>query len=140
MHEVIECRERLLYWRGRIGPVHLIQIDPVGAQPAQGVLDGTPDVATRPARAPVNAVVLTEAAHIAAEFGGDEDVVALALQDRPEAFLGSAVGVRGIEQVDPLIERGVDDGPALLEIEFHAEVVGTQSDHGYGETRIAQPA
>ena len=45
VHEIVKRRQRLFNLACRIGPVHLVQIDPVGAQPAQRVLDGTPDVA-----------------------------------------------------------------------------------------------
>jgi hypothetical protein len=39
-----------------------------------------------------------------------------------------------------VIERSVHDGPALLEIDFQTEVVGTQADHRNGEARVTQPA
>jgi hypothetical protein len=82
--EVIEGGKRLLYRSCRIGPVDLIQVDPVGAQPAQGVLHRPPDVAARSTRTPVDAVVLAEPADVAAELGGDQDIVAFPLQNLSE--------------------------------------------------------
>jgi hypothetical protein len=114
--------------------VHLIQIDPVGAQPAQGVLDRPADVAARSACAPVDAVVLAEASDVTAELGRDQNVVPPALKDLAEALLGVAIRVRRVKQIDAVIEGGMHHGPALLEIELQTEVVGAEADHGNGET------
>ena len=76
VHQVVQRRQRLLDRGRRFGPVQLVEVDPVGAQPAHRRLDGAPDVAAGSAGAPVLAVATAAAAHVAAELGRDHDVVA----------------------------------------------------------------
>ena len=56
-HEIVQRGQGLLDRRELVRPVQLVEVDPVGAQPAQRRLDRADDVAPRPARAPVLAVV-----------------------------------------------------------------------------------
>ena len=46
-HQIVERAHGLLDRRLRIGPVHLVEIDPVGAQPLQARLDGPHDIGPR---------------------------------------------------------------------------------------------
>ena len=54
--QVVERGERLLDRRARVGLVHLVEVDVVGAEPAQRRLDRADDVAPRAAGAVVRAV------------------------------------------------------------------------------------
>ena len=66
---------------GRIGAVHLVEVDVVGAEPPQRVLDRPDDPAPR-AAAPVRVL-----AHRHEELGRQHDVVAPALQRLPDDLL-----------------------------------------------------
>ena len=46
-HEVVERAQGLLHGRGRIRPVQLVEIDPIGAQPPQAFFDRSHDVSAR---------------------------------------------------------------------------------------------
>ncbi len=90
-----------------VGHVQLVEVDVVGAEPGQAVLDGRAHVggATPPLVTLVGC----------AELGGQHDLVA----PRPERgaevrlALGAAVDVGGVEEGDAGIERGADDGSGL---------------------------
>jgi hypothetical protein len=65
--------QRLLDIGGGVGPVHLVEIDPVGLQPPQAVLDRRHDPAARVAAA------VGPVAHGKVHLGGQHDVAAPAL-------------------------------------------------------------
>ena len=92
--------------------MELVQINPVGAQPAQGSLHGADDVPTRPACALVRTVGGT---HVHAELGRHDDVLASRSQRPAQEFLtqagGLAVAVGRVEKSDPGIDSDVDHGP-----------------------------
>ena len=71
LHQLVEGGQRLLDRGVRVGRVQLVEVDPVGAEPAQAGLHGDPDVAARAAGAPVRSV---RPLHVAAELGGDDDL------------------------------------------------------------------
>ena len=84
------------------GPVDLVEVDVVGAQPAQAVLalghDPAPRVALR----------VGVLAHGAVHLGGQDDLVPLDLGQRlADDLLGLAerVDVGGVDEVDPRVER-----------------------------------
>ena len=85
--------------------VDLVEVDPVGAEPLEGVLDLGDDPAARAA------ALVGIVAHRHEELGGEHDVVATALQCLADDLLRLAGGVDvgGIDEVDPGIQRGVDD-------------------------------
>ena len=95
---------------GRIGPVHLVQVDPIGAEPAQAVVDRPHDPAAGVA-APVRVVVVADRI---VELGAQHDVVATAGDRLADDLLVLAVGVHvgGVDQVDAGVERSVDDPTA----------------------------
>ena len=70
VHEVGERAERLLDVGARIGAVDLVEVDPVGAEPPQPVLDRAHDPAARVA------LLVGVLAHRVVELGGQHDVVA----------------------------------------------------------------
>ena len=86
MHEVAERRERLVDVGPRVGAVDLVEVDPVGAQPPQRVLDRTDDPAPRVA------LLVGVLAHRVVELGGEDDVVAPAAGERlADDLLGLAL-------------------------------------------------
>jgi hypothetical protein len=90
--------------------VHLIQVDVVGAEPPQRILDRGHDPASR-ATAMVGVIVERHE-----EFGGDYDVVAAALQCLADELLRLAlrVHVGGVDEVDPCVEGPLDDADAFV--------------------------
>ena len=107
--------------------VQLVEVDVVGAQPLQAVLEGGADVGRRgPALVPLVGD---------AELGGQHDLVAPGPERGAEVglALGAPVDVGGVEEGDAGIERGTHDGVGLLATDAHAEVVAAQPDHADGE-------
>jgi hypothetical protein len=87
------------------GPVHLVEVEVIGVEPAQRVLHRLHDVPARSA-APVGPL-----AHGHEEFGREHHVVAAALQGLPDDLLGAAgrIPIGGVDEVDARIEGPVDD-------------------------------
>ena len=110
--ELVERGERLVDRRGRIGSVHLVQVDVVDLQPAQAVVAGLHDPAPRQAAA------LRIVAHRVAHLGGQHDLVAAAAQGLAEDRLGRAVVVHvgRVEQRDAGVDRPVDHAMALVDV------------------------
>ncbi len=110
--QIGECPEGLLDVGARVRAVHLIQVDPVGLQPAQTVLDLTDDPAPRVA-ALVRVTAFTRPhTHLTVDLGGQDDVVASAAgqrltNDRLRFTLG--VDVSCVDEVDAGIQRSMDD-------------------------------
>ena len=111
--------------------VHLVQIDAVRPQPPQRVVAGLADVhggqeaVVRPL--PLAAVQLRgQDHHVPAPGPGPEPVPDDLLADTlgPRA----AVGVRGVEEVDPLLEREVHDPVRLGHVSERAEVHGAETE------------
>jgi hypothetical protein len=92
--------------------VDLVEVDVVGAQPPQRMVDlGHDRLAGQPL--PVRA-----GTHRVAQLGRDDDVVAVGevLERAAEDLLAGPVRVhvRGVEEVDARLERVLDQGPGLL--------------------------
>ena len=87
------------------GPVDLVEVDVVGAEPAQAGLALADDP---PARV---AVMFGSVAHRAVHLGREDDVVAAAGERLADDLLRLAGGVHvgGVDEVDAGVERGVDD-------------------------------
>ena len=106
--EIAQGSECLVDVRARIRAMYLKEVDPVGVQPPQRVLDATDDpTAGRPAPARI-------VAHRQADFGREHDVVALARGQRLAddlLRLSGRVDVGGVDEVDPGVERGVGEDP-----------------------------
>src|SRR5262245_23772261 len=133
-HEVVEGPERLLDRSQRIGPVELVEVDPVGAEAAEAVLDRGHDPAPR--RAPLLAVV-----HRHAKFGGEDDVLPAGAEGVAEDLLRAAavsVDVRGVEERDPEIERLRDHGARAGAVDPAPEVVAAEAYRRDAEARAAE--
>ena len=126
--EIGEGAEGLLDIGVRAGPVHLVEVDVVGAQPAQRVLDLAHDPAAGPA------AVVGLVAHRHEELGGQDDVVAAALQGLADDLLGHAAGVDvgGVDEVDPGVEGAVDDPDGV-----GAVVVAPRPEHHRAQAQRA---
>jgi hypothetical protein len=110
LDEVGECAERLVDVGVEVGAVHLVEVDPVGPETPQRVLDRPDDPAPR-ASAPIRVV-----AHRHEELRGQDDVVAAAFERLADDLLGFAGGVDvgGVEEVDSGVERPVDDADRVV--------------------------
>src|SRR3954454_18574929 len=110
-HEVGEGAEGLVDVGVELGAVDLVEVDPVGAEAAQAVLDLGDDPAARVAE------LVGVVAHGPVDLGGEEDAVAPPAGQRlADDLLGLAarVDVRGVDEVDPRVERAVDDRDGLV--------------------------
>ena len=127
--QVGQRRQRLLDVGMRFGAVDLVQVDPVGAEPPQRVLHRADDPAAG-AALPVGIV-----AHRAVELGGEDHVVPPAAGERlADDLLGLAlpVDVGGVDEVDPGVQRGVDDPDRLVVIG-----VAPRAEHHRAEAELA---
>ena len=81
-HDDVECGKRLFERRERILAVHDVDVDPVGAEAPQALVDRPQDVATRQAGLRHRGA----AAH--SDLGRDHDIVATGLQRRAARRFG----------------------------------------------------
>ena len=144
--QVGERVERLLDLGVGRGAVDLVQVDVVGLQPAQARLD----LAHQPA--PAVAALVGVLAHRPVRLGRQHDVLAAALQGLADDLLGlpRRVHVGGVDDVDPGVERRVDDPDGVVVVgvapraEHHrAERERADLDAGTAERahlHAAQPA
>ena len=90
----------------------LVQVDVIGAEAAQAVLDlpHDPD-----ARVPL---VVASRTHPAVHLRGEDHLVAPALQRAADDLLGLAVGVHvgRVHEVDAAVDRRVDGGDAVVDV------------------------
>ena len=103
VHEVAQRAERLVDVGVLVGPVDLVEVDVVGAQPPQAVLALLEDPAAGPA---VHVRVLAHRPH---ELGREHDAVAPVRDRLADDLLGLAGGVDvgGVDEVDAGFERAV---------------------------------
>ena len=74
------------------------------------------------------------------ELGGEHYVLAPVAERGAEKLLGAraAVDVGGVEEVDPGVDRLIDDGLGLVLVDAHAEVVAAEADNGDLEAGAAE--
>ena len=140
--QVGQGRQRFLDVGVRIGSVDLVEVNPVGLQAPQRVLDLGHDPAPRVA--PLVRVI----AHRPIDLGREHDVVAAALERLADDHLGltGRVAVGGVHEVDPGIQRLVDDADAVVVVritnggsEHHrAEGIRADADTGVAERAVVQ--
>jgi hypothetical protein len=111
LDQVVECFEGLLQRRGVVIAVDLVEVDVVGAEPGEAVIDlGHDRLAGEP-------FAVGAGPHGVAQLGGDHHVVAVreVLQRPAEDLLARAlrVHVRGVEEVDARVQ-GVADQRARI--------------------------
>ena len=144
--EVVERGEGLLDRRQRVGRVQLVEVDPVGLQPAERSLDRQPDVASASPCAPQAGsgdVRLAWPNFVASTTSSRRPRERLAQERLAEAVL-AAVDVGRVDEVDAGVERGVHDRVgALLALgrgARPAEVVAAEADGGDAEAGAAEGA
>jgi hypothetical protein len=138
VYEVGQSAEGLVDVNSGIRPVHLVQVDPVGAQAAQTLLDGGHDPPPRVAP-PVRV-----GAHRVVELGGQHDVVTVALQGQAEPALGHAVvvDVGGVEDVHAGVEGVAHHSLRLLVrgVAPRAEHHRAEAERAHRDARAAEGA
>src|SRR3954447_7375773 len=131
----------LLPRRLQVDVVELVEVDPVGLQPAQRGLAGADDVACR------QEGVVRPVGHPAVHLGRqDRPVPPLAALGEPRAdhllgaalALGEPVDVGRVEEVDPLLEGAVHDRVRVLLGGLPAEVHGPEAQAGDRQAAAAQ--
>ena len=107
--QVGQRRQGLLVAGARVPAVHLVEVDVVDTEAAQAVVEGGDQPAAGAA------LVVALVAHRHERLGGEHDVVAPSGDGGADHLLGlaAAVHVGRIDQVDPGVEGGVDDGGDL---------------------------
>jgi len=119
--------------------MHLIEVDMVGAEPAQRVFQRASNPAPR--ITPHVRIVAHRAMHLA----GEHDGVAPPLEGLANDFLGlsAVVAVSGVDEVDAEIQRLVDDADGVVVIgvadlaEHHgAQTVWADLDAGSAQRAI----
>src|SRR5206468_7925325 len=101
--------------RFRIPAVHLVEIDKVGAEPLQAAVDRRHYMLAR------GAPVVRPGSGRAEELGRDDERIPVSMlaDETAEHALARAVaiGIGGIEEIDPAFDRPPEEGEALLFIE-----------------------
>src|SRR5215204_7207164 len=98
---------------GGVDPVLVVQVDVVGAQPAQGVVDRPPDAVGVAGHSAALDAILGERE---AELGGDFDLVPDGFEGfADDLFIGErAVHLGGVEEGDALVHGVPDQGDRVL--------------------------
>ena len=140
LHQVAQGGKGVVDVRVLFGTVDLVEVDPVGAQPAQAVLDLLDDPAARVAE------LVGIVAHLAVDLGGQDRVVTPAPgEGLAHDLLGLAarVDVGGVDEVDARVEGPVDDVDRLVVValapgaEHHrAEAEGADLHAGAAEVSV----
>jgi len=119
----------LLDWCAAVDAVLVVQVDVVGAEAGQRSLDGGADVGWAAVdRAGGDAVAVSDEA----ELGGDDDLVAAALQGPADHLLAveGAVDLGGVEVGDAEVEGTVDRADGLGVVD--SSLTGVGAGHGHG--------
>ena len=123
--QLVERAQRLFDRRVRIGEMHLVEVDLVGAQPLQAGLDGLHD---RSARERAGSALLSQPNLVARTTSLRRGAERLAEELFRRAV---AVDVGGVEQRDAEIERAMHHGARNGDVmDAAAEVVAADADDG----------
>ncbi|MGY4318905.1 hypothetical protein ACVWW1_008232 [Bradyrhizobium sp. JR3.5] len=136
-------RERLFLRCGLIVLMGLVEIDVVGLQPPQRVLDGARDV--------VRLQADIAASHVHADLGGEDDAVAVAAHLHPLADdrLGLAavmarhparIDVGRIEERQSMLQHGVEQAKRRRLVHRPAEHIAAEAEGRDGEAGTAERA
>jgi hypothetical protein len=138
-NQVAQRGERFLDIGRGIGAVHLVEVDPVGLEASQAVLESPDDP---PPRVPGAVRPLLE---WEMELAGQDQLLTAGAQQLTEDRLGFSgrIHVGGIDEVDSSLQRRVEDLTALVvvavasEAEHHrSKAVGTDLDPGPSEPPV----
>ena len=116
-HKVSQRRKGLFDIGLRVRTVHLVQVEMVGPQPTQGVLDGCHDPA------PGATLVVRLVADRPGELRSEHDIVPPTLEGASENLLRVAVRIRCVDEVDAGVEGARHHGIhlALVAVAERAE-------------------
>ena len=137
--QLVQRGDGLLDRGHRVRDVLLVQVDVVGAQPAQRLGDRTPDVGAAALGAGRRPVPHVHA--LATELRGQHDLVTARAEDLAQGALGSsapAICVRGVEQGDPGVDGRVHHRARPVHVEAAAEVVAAEPDDRHQQSRLSQ--
>src|SRR5215203_613696 len=137
--QVVQGRQRLLHGGRRIGPLDLVEVDDVRAEPAQAVLDLLLEGLAR------QSALVGAWPYGRPDLGGQHGLLAAAAQrlthDHLRLPLGVAVG--RVDEVDPRFHRPVDDADRLVVVrvaplaEHHrAQAEGRDLEAGRAEITV----
>ncbi len=101
--------------------MHLVEVDVVGAEPAQASLTCFDKVVARPGP-------MFRGLEWRRPLGRDHDVTSTVAERLAQPLLARSVARRGVEQVEAGVERSRDDGPRLVLVDAKAEVVASDAD------------
>ncbi len=135
--EVGESAESVVDVAGRIGPVNLVQVDPLGPQPSQARLDFTGDPTARVARH------VGISPHGGVHLGGQYHPVAPTPGQRlAHDLLGLTrrIDIGGVHEIDAGVQRGVDDADAVVMVGVapRAEHHRPQAQRGHPHAGVTQ--
>src|SRR5690606_7868221 len=102
--QIVHGAQRFLQWRERIGPMELVEVDEVGAEPLEALLAGLDQMLARQAALRHRIALRKEA------LGCEYEIVALEiLQDGGEHPLGFAarIGVRRVDEIAAALDEGL---------------------------------
>ncbi len=134
-HRVVERAQQLFFGRAQVLHVDLIQIDAVGAEALEAVVDGACDAHARGSGA------VGPGRHAEASLGRDDHLLARAARGEPlaEDALGQAVlavDIGGIDEVDAGRERAIEHTEAFLAV--GADLVHERLGVGLAEGHAAE--
>jgi len=143
--EVGECSDRLVVVGAGVGPIHLVEVDPVGLEPLQAVLDLLHDPAPRVAAIVRVAGLTHRYVHRAVEFRCQDDVVTTTARQRfadDDLGLSLGVDVGGVDEVDAVVECPVDDRHRRVAVAFTepAEHHGAETQGAHARSGVAEDA
>ena len=119
-----------------IGRVQVIEVEVVGLQPPQALVDGAQNGFAR------KAVLVGFVAHLEENLAGEDDLVATSLERRAEQGFRDArvVHVGGVEEVDAGVDTAIDDLVRARLIERLAQRHGAEAEAGDVEVGVGESA
>jgi hypothetical protein len=144
-HQIVQRIERLFDGRLRVEAVHVVEIDVIGAEPAQAGFAGFNQMMAG------GADLVGTVAHLKCRFGGDQDRIAPPGDGLAQNLLGRAFGIHvgGIEEIDSSFQANIYEVCGFLDIaaspgfeEFPAasESAGAEAENRDFESRVTELA
>ncbi len=135
-HKIIERQESLADLGVIVIAVDLVEVDVIGAKPAQTVLDLARDPATR------SALHVRIVAERQSELRRQNDILAATFDGLPDNLFGFAerIDIRGIEKIDARIDGAADDADRVfvVGVAHRAEHHGAESKLAHRPARSAE--
>ena len=141
LHEHLERLPDLLPRRLPVDVVHLVHVDVIGLQPLQGCIARVPDRERRQPR------LVRPLPHLAVDLGGEHDLLppTATLREpvaddrlRRSDALAAPVHVRGVEEVDAVLERPIHDRERVLLRGLRSEVHRPEAQPAHDHAESSQ--